>query len=40
MLNVSQKEGGHDLNFDLLATDGEAAFTTKGEFEVSTLLLT
>lgn len=34
LLNVSQKEGAHDLDIDLLATDGEAAFVAKGEFDV------
>ncbi|KIW68501.1 hypothetical protein PV04_04443 [Phialophora macrospora] len=29
LVNVSQKEGGDELDLDLLATDGAAAFTTK-----------
>ncbi|KIW79741.1 hypothetical protein Z517_06355 [Fonsecaea pedrosoi CBS 271.37] len=29
LINVSQKEGGHDLDLDLLATDGEAAYAGK-----------
>ena len=30
LIKVSRKEGGHELDLDLLATDGEIAFTTKG----------
>ncbi|KAK5462415.1 hypothetical protein LTS15_002127 [Exophiala xenobiotica] len=29
LVRVSQKEGGHDLDLDLLATDGDAAYTGK-----------
>jgi hypothetical protein len=29
LIRVSQKEGGHDLDLDLLATDGDAAYTGK-----------
>ncbi|KIW54230.1 hypothetical protein PV05_06601 [Exophiala xenobiotica] len=29
LVKVSQKEGGHDLDLDLLATDGDAAYTGK-----------
>ncbi|KAJ9617289.1 hypothetical protein H2200_001010 [Cladophialophora chaetospira] len=29
LINVSHKEAGHDLDLDLLATDGEGAFTAK-----------
>lgn len=31
LVKVSRKEGGHDLDLDLLATDGDAAYTGKGE---------
>lgn len=31
LVKVSRKENGHDLDLDLLATDGDAAFIGKGE---------
>jgi hypothetical protein len=31
LINVSRKEGGNESDFDLLATDGEAAYIAKGE---------
>lgn len=34
LINVARKEGGQDLDLDLLATDGEAAFTGKGKSRV------
>lgn len=44
LIKVTPKEGGHDIDLDLLATDGEAAFTGKGEMKrdvpATTLLLT
>lgn len=30
IIKISRKENGHDLDLDLLATDGEAAFVGKG----------
>lgn len=31
LVKVSPKEDGHDLDLDLLATDGDAAYIGKGE---------
>lgn len=31
IVKVSRKENGHDLDLDLLATDGDSAFIGKGE---------
>lgn len=30
LVKVSRKEGGHALDLDLLATDGDAAYSGKG----------
>jgi len=30
LVNVSRKEGGHDLDLDILATDGDTAYSGKG----------
>ncbi len=34
LVKVSQKEGGHDLDLDLLATDGDAAYTGKSNTDI------
>jgi hypothetical protein len=33
LINVSRKQGGHAVDLDLLATDGETAFATKGKIK-------
>ena len=37
LVKISRKEGGHDLDLDLLATDGDAAYAGKGTAQCAAL---
>lgn len=39
LVHVSKKPNGHDLDLDLLATDGESAYRAKGEQNPATRIL-